>query len=331
MSAEKVISSWRKNEFKPIYLLHGEEDYFIDKIVHYAESNILSESEASFNLTVFYGKDAEWADVVNACSRYPVFSEKQIVIIKEAQQMKDLPKIESYILNPVNSTILIIAHKSKSIDKRTKFGNLLISKSETFLSNKVDDEKLGDWILSFVKSKSLLITPKAITMLEEHIGNDLSRIGNEIEKLSVNLNGKDKIDEDDVEKYIGISKEYNVFELLDAITKKDLSKCLTILNYFAGNPKAAPIQAAIPALYFLFSKAYSAFSLRDLSNDSLRSIAFGKQISQIKDIAKNYGREGVEKIILLMNDYNLKAIGVGSTGVSGNELLKEMILKIILD
>ena len=330
MSVEKIISSWKNKEFKPVYLLHGEEDFFIDQITEYAEKNILTESEASFNLTVFYGKDAEWTDIINACTSYPMFSDKQLIILKEAQQMKDLSKLESYILNPLKSTLFIIAHKTKTVDKRTKFGQLLISKSESFLSSKIDDEKLHDWIIKLVKSKALLISPGAAILLEEHIGNDLSRISNEVEKLSLNVKGKDKINEDDIEKYIGISKEYNVFELLEAITRKDLAKSLTILNYFEANPKAAPIQAAIPAMYAAMSKVYASFGLRDQSNESLKTIVFYKQIQQTKDAIKNYGRDGIERIILLMNDYNLKSLGVGSTGTSGAALLKEMVVKIIL-
>ncbi|MEO5967818.1 MAG: DNA polymerase III subunit delta [Ferruginibacter sp.] len=330
MSVEKIISSWRKKEFKPVYLLHGEEDFFIDQIVEFAEKNILSESDASFNLSVFYGKDAEWTDIINVCKSYPMVSDMQVVILKEAQQMKDFAQLESYVLKPLKSTLFIIAHKTKPVDKRTKLGQLLVTKSENFLSTKIDDEKLHDWIIKIVKSKALLITPKAAILLEEHIGNDLSRISNEVEKLSLNVKGKDKIDEDDIEKYIGISKEYNVFELLDAITKKDLSKSLTIINYFESNPKASPIQAALPAMYPFFSKAYAAFGLKDISSESLKSVVFYKQIQQTKDAIKNYGKDGIERIILLMNDYNLKSLGVGSSGVSGPELLKEMVIKIIL-
>ena len=330
MSVDKIISAWKKREFKPVYLLHGEEDFFIDQVIDYAEKNILTESEASFNLSVFYGKDAEWNDIINVCASYPMVSDMQIIILKEAQQMKDLAKLESYILNPLKSTLFIIAHKTKTVDKRTKFGQLLVAKSETFLSSKIDDEKLHDWIIKLVKSKALLITPRAAILLEEHIGNDLSRISNEVEKLSLNVKGKDKIDEDDIEKYIGISKEYNVFELLEAVTRKDLAKSMTILNYFEANPKAAPIQAAIPAMYSLFSKAYAAYGLRDQSNDSLKSIVFFKQLQQTKDTIKNYGRPGIERIILLMNEYNLKSLGVGSVGTPGAELLKEMVVKIVL-
>lgn len=330
MSVDKIISAWKKKEFKPVYLLHGEEDFFIDQIIDYAEKNILSESEASFNLTVFYGKDAEWNEIVNVCKSYPMVSDMQVVILKEAQQMKDFALLDSYLLNPLKSTLFIIAHKTKTVDKRTKFGQNLVAKAETFLSSKIDDEKLHDWIIKLVKRKALLITPKAAILLEEHIGNDLSRITNEVEKLSLNVIGKDKIDEDDIEKYIGISKEYNVFELLEAITRKDLPKCLTILKYFEANPKASPIQAAIPAMYPFFSKAYSAFGLKDQSHDSLKSIIYFRQVQQTKDAIKNYGKEGIERIILLMNDYNLRSVGVGSVGVSGSELMKEMVIKIVL-
>ena len=333
MSAEKILSSWKKKSFKPVYWLEGEEDYYIDQLMNYAEHHILPESEASFNLTVFYGRDADWAAVVNACRRYPMFAEYQVVLLKEAQQMKDLEKLESYIESPLASTVFVVGYKSKTLDKRTKLSKLVTKTAEYFNSAKIKDEKLNEWIGELVRSKGYTIQPKAVNLLEEHIGNDLSRIDNEVEKLSVNLAAKKNIDEDDIEKYIGISKEYNVFELQAAIIKKDLAKAIQIINYFEGNPKAAPIQMALPALYAHFSKVYAVYGMNDRSDNALKPFFYFNpgSLRQAHEMMKNYGYPGVEKLLLLLHQYNLKGVGIADSGTSSASLLKEMVVKMILD
>ena len=332
MSAEKILSSWKQKKYKPVYWLQGEEEYYIDMIVNFAEHELLPESEASFNLTVFYGKDAEWATVMNACKRYPMFAEKQVVLIKEAQQMKDIDKLESYFAAPLASTIFIVAYKGKTLDKRTKLNKTLLASAEVFNSEKIKEYKIQEWIGELVKSKGYSIQPKSIAMLEEHIGNDLSRIANEIDKLSLNLKGKKTIGEDDIEKYIGISKEYNVFELQDAIARKDLLKALKIIQYFDSNPKAVPIQMALPALYAFISKVYVAFGLPDQSDNTLKPFFYFNvsALQQGKQMMKNYGYQGVEKLLLLLHHYNLRSLGVGDSGTSGPMLMKEMVAKMML-
>ncbi|RYY69843.1 MAG: DNA polymerase III subunit delta [Chitinophagaceae bacterium] len=332
MSVEKILAGWKSKKFKPVYWLHGEEDYYIDQLVNYAEHHILPESEAGFNLTVFYGRDADWASVMNACKRYPMFAEKQVVLLKEAQHMKDIDKLEAYVAAPLESTIFIVAYKGKTLDKRTKLSKLLGSNAEVFLSEKIRDYKMPEWIGEMVKSKGYSINSKCIAMLEEHIGNDLSRIANEIDKLSLNLAGKKTIEEDDIEKYIGISKEYNVFELQEAITRKDLVKAIKIINYFESNPKAVPIQQALPALYSFISKVYTALGMSDQSDNGLKSLFYfnSHALQQGKLMMKNYGYSGVEKLVLLLHHYNLRSIGVGDSGSSGPALMKEMVAKMML-
>ena len=223
MSAEKIIADFKKKNVKPLYWLEGEEDYYIDLVMDYAEKNILTTDEASFNLTIFYGKDAEWASVINACRRYPMFAERQVVLLKEAQHMKEIDKLEGYFENPLASTIFIVGYKGKGYDKRTKLYKIIKQHAEILVSEKLKDYKVGEWIKEFVTSKEFTISPKGVVLLEEHIGNDLNRIVNELEKLSLNLKGKKNISEDDIENYVGISKEYNVFELQAAIAKKDFT------------------------------------------------------------------------------------------------------------
>jgi DNA polymerase-3 subunit delta len=331
MSAEKIIGEWQKKIYKNIYWLEGEEDYYIDMIVDYAEHKILDEAEAGFNLTVFYGKDADWAAVVNACKRYPMFAERQVVLLKEAQQMKDIDRLESYAGNPLSSTIFVVAHKTKTLDKRSKLHKLLKKSAEIFTSEKVKDYKLQEWIGEYVRSQGYKINAKAISLLDEHIGNDLNRIVNEIEKLALNLKGKKDITEDDIEKYIGISKEYNVFELQSAIAKKDLARAIRIIQYFEGNPKAGPIQMVLPALYASFSKVYTVFGMQDRSEAALKPHFYfnGNAVKNALETINNYGYDGIERILLLLHHYNLKGVGVGDTGTSDASLMKEMVVKMV--
>jgi DNA polymerase III subunit delta len=331
MSAEKIISDWKNKKFKSLYWLEGEEDYYIDKITEYAEHHILDAAEAGFNLTVFYGRDAEWAAVINACRRYPMFAERQVVLLKEAQQMKDIEKLEGYFENPLVSTIFIVAYKTKTLDKRTRLHKLLKQSAELFASEKLKDFKVPEWIKEMVTSKGYGITAKAVVLLEEHIGNDLSRMANEIDKLSINLKGRKEITEDDIEKFIGISKEYNVFELQAAIAKKDLAKAITIIKYFEGNPKAAPIQMVLPALYASFSKVYTVFGMNDKSEAALKPHFYfnSTAVKNALETIRNYGYDGIERIILLLHQYNLKGVGVGDTGTADASLLKEMVVKMI--
>ena len=331
MSAEKIIADFKKKNVKPLYWLEGEEDYYIDLVMDYAEKNILTTDEASFNLTIFYGKDAEWASVINACRRYPMFAERQVVLLKEAQHMKEIDKLEGYFENPLASTIFIVGYKGKGYDKRTKLYKVIKQQAEIVVSEKLKDYKVGEWIKEFVTSKEFTISPKGVVLLEEHIGNDLNRIVNELEKLSLNLKGKKNISEDDIENYVGISKEYNVFELQAAIAKKDLAKALTIIQYFDANPKAGPIQMVLPALYASFSKIYIVFGMVDKSEAALKPHFYFNQtaVRNALETIKTYQYEGIERILLLLHHYNLKGIGVGAVGTNDASLLKEMVVKMM--
>ncbi len=331
MSAEKILSDFKKKNFKPVYWLEGEEPFFIDEVVEYAEHKILTESEASFNLSVFYGKDTDWATVINACRRYPMFAEKQVVIIKEAQQMRDIDKLEGYIENPLQSTILVVSYKEKKIDSRTKFAKTVKSKGELLSTKKLYDNQLPEWVNAIAYGNGLSIAPKALAILIENIGNDLSRIKTEIEKLTVNLGARKTITEDDIETYIGVSKEYNIFELQDAIAKKNVAKALKIIQYFEKNPKAAPIQLILPSLYSFFSKVYTIYSVGS-SDEKLIASALGINPYFAKDYiqaSKNYNHNGVEKILLLLHHYNLKSVGINNANNDDAALMKEFIIKAI--
>ena len=331
MSVEKILADWKKAKFKPVYWLEGEEEYYIDELVNYAEHKILTEAEAGFNLTVFYGKDADWTAIINACRRYPMFAERQVVLLKEAQQMRDIDKLEAYIDKPLSSTVFVVAYKEKKIDGRSKLARMLKEKAELLTTKKMYDNQLPEWASGLIRSKGYEITQKALLLLVDHIGNDLSRINNEIEKLLINLGSRTGITEDDIERYVGISKEYNVFELQDAFAKKDRAKAIRIIQYFESNPKAAPIQLILPSIYNFFSKAYMIQG-QNSSDDKTIAAAIGVNAFFVKDYlaaVRNYGYEGIEAGLLLLHTYNLKSIGIGSINAEDGSLLKELVIKMM--
>jgi DNA polymerase III subunit delta len=331
MSADKIIQDWKKGVFKTVYWLEGEEEYFIDKVVEFAEHHILSESEASFNRTIFYGKDADWAAVINACRRYPMFSERQVVLLKEAQQMRDIEKLEPYIENPLTSTIFVVSYKEKKVDGRTRLSKLLKEKGVVLTTKKIYESQVPEWTKDLVEERGLTITQKALRLVADHIGNDLSRIENEIEKLSVNLGKRKNITEEDIEEYVGVSKDFNVFELQSALASKDLEKAVRIVQYFEANPKSAPIQLILPSLYGFFSKVFMIYGVNSRDEKTVAQ-ALGVNAWFVKDYIKAtqiYNYEGVERILLLLHNYNLKSIGVNSINTTDGSLLKEMIVKMI--
>ena len=330
MPAEKILTEWKKKNFKPVYWLEGEEPYYIDMLINYAEHNILTESEAGFNLTIFYGRDADWATVVNACMRYPMFAEKQVVLLKEAQYMKDYEKLENYLEKPLSSTIFVVGFKDKKVDGRTKFAKILKDKCVLLTTKKMYDSQLPEWTSQMIAQHGLSINQKALLLLVDHIGNDLSRLQNEVEKLSMNLGARKNITEEDIEEFIGISKEFNAFELQDAIAMKNLPKAIRIIQYFGANPKAAPIQLILPTLYSYFSKVYTVFGMDNKSESALFGIFKNSfAVKTASQVMSNYGYDGIEKILLLLNNYNLRSIGIHDAGTDDAELLKEMVVKMM--
>jgi|SRR5690242_873561 len=331
MTASSILANWKNKDFKPVYWLEGDEDYFIDELMEYAEKNILSEAEAGFNRTVFYGKDANWPDVINACRRYPMFAERQVVLLKEAQQMKDVEKLEGYVENPLPSTILVVSYKGKTLDGRTKFSKVIKKKGEVFQSKKLYENQLEGWVSNYLKANGFKIDPKALTLLVDHIGNDLSRIVNEIEKLSLNLGKEKTITEDEIEKFIGISKDYNIFEFQNALSTKDRAKAIRIIQYFDANPKAVPVQLILPSLYSYFSKILGIYQLHDKSEKAIKPIFnFNPAVvEQVMKTIRNYSFSEMEQVILLLHDVNLKSIGIGNPSISAGALLKELAFKIM--
>jgi len=331
MRQENILSDLKKRSFKPVYWLEGEEEYFIDQIIYYAEHQILSEAEASFNLSIFYGRDTNWTELINTCRKYPMFSDLQVVILKEAQAMREIDRLEAYIDKPLNSTLLFVAYKDKKVDGRTKLAKLLKDRAVHFTSKKLYDNELPEWPAGLVRSKGFPITSKALFVLIDHIGNDLSRLNNEIDKLVLNLSNRKNITEDDIETFVGVSKEFNVFELQQAIANKDMYKAMRIIQYFEANPKAAPLPLIFPSLYNFFSKVQMIYGVPSRDEKSVAA-AIGVNSYFVRDYLQTslkFSNHEIEKVLLLLHQYNLKGVGVNDAGSSDAMLLKEMVVKMI--
>ncbi|MFN4006997.1 MAG: DNA polymerase III subunit delta [Chitinophagaceae bacterium] len=332
---DSVMQQLVQRKTRAVYWLEGEEAYFIDKLMHYAEHELLSPAEAGFNLTIFYGKDADWAAMINACRKYPMFAERQVVLLKEAQHMKDLDKLEGYIDNPLTSTIFIVGHKEKTIDGRSTLKKLLTKKDNPnvtyFLSEKLPDYKLDEWVRGMLQQHKLQMNDQALRMLVDHVGNDLNRLENEVEKITINLKGSNVITADHIETYVGISKEFNAFEFQDAVAVKDFAKAIRIIQYFDANPKAGSIHLLLPTLYGFFSKLAQVHALPSKDEQNVKPLFFYNSFAAQKAIqaSRLYSYPAVERALLLLHLYNLKSLGVDHGGASEVNLMKELLVKIM--
>ncbi|MCH7656710.1 MAG: DNA polymerase III subunit delta [Bacteroidetes bacterium] len=332
MTYNQIIQDLGKKNFKPVYFLHGEEPYYIDKITNYIIDNVLSEAEKSFNQTIFYGHNTNVTAVINAAKRFPMMANNQVVVLKEAQYLDDLEDLIHYVKNPLKSTLLVIAYKYKKLDKRKKLHNILKENALIFESNKLYDSKIPDWIISFLKGVDYEITPAASLLLTEYLGSDLSKIVNELEKLIIALPTEiRKIDPETIEKNIGISKDFNNFELTNALSGKDILKANRIVNYFDKNPRKNPITLTISSLYYFFSRV---LAYQFMKNKSPAIVASELKIhpfflSEYKKAASRYSSQKIVEIISLLRKYDLKSKGWGNTGADPGSLLKELIYKIL--
>jgi len=324
----------------------GEEPYFIDMISDYIENNVLDESEKEFNQSVLYGRDITAADVIGAAKRFPMMSEQQVIIIKEAQNIKDLVgkekegdkakdktklPFETYIENPQKSTILVICYKYKTIDKRTSVAKLIDKNAALFDSKKIYDNKVPDWINNYLKGKEYTVGPKASALLTEYLGTNLSKVSNELDKLMINLPPKSEITVEHIQTNIGISKDYNVFELQTAIGSKEVLKANRIINFFSSNEKEHPMVMTITSLYGYFCKMLTYHFLQDKSKASVAS-ALGVHpffVGDYEKAAKNFSLGKLKSIFGYLREYDLKSKGVDRGSASEGELLKELVFKIM--
>jgi DNA polymerase-3 subunit delta len=328
---ENIIDNLKKKIYRPVYFLCGEEPFYIDKISDFAEAKILDESERDFNFHVFYGLDTDVQTVISTCKAFPMMGEFQLVIVKEAQSLKKIEELLPYVQNPQTSTILFLCHKYKKPDERKEFGKAIKKNSVYFVSDKVKDYKLGEWIEGFVKTHKLKIGTKSAALLAEFLGNDLSKINNEIEKLKILLPEGAEITPEVIQKNIGISKDYNVFELQNALGEKNIVKANTIVDYFGKNEKTHNVLAVLPALYTFFTRIIKIHGLPS-KNDKAAGEALGMHPFIAKDFlryAQNYPMPKLVKIFQHLEQADLRAKGLDTTGISGGEILKELMFKIL--
>lgn len=331
MKFDQIITDLKNKNYQPLYLLAGEEAFFIDEISNYIEENVLDEGEKEFNQTVVYGKDTDVASIIGYAKRFPMMSNYQVVIVKEAQSIKNLDELIPYIEQPLKSTLLVICYKYKKIDKR----KALVKKADKlgvfFESNKLYENKIPEWINQQLIKNNYTIQPKAAVILTEFLGTDLSKVSNEINKLMINLPTGSDISPSHIEENIGISKDFNVFELQSALGKKNIYKANQIINYFASNQKDNPLIKVVGILYSFFSKILIYHHLIDKNRNSAASALsvnpFFVQDYQIA--ARNYNADKLNRIISSLREYDLKSKGVNNASATDGELMKELIFKIL--
>lgn len=339
MTAAEILKDLKNRKFKPIYLLHGEEPYFIDLISNYLEDHLLNDTEKGFNQTVLYGKDTDMITVLNAAKRYTMMSDYQLVLVKEAQDLKwgrededkkGLNPLMSYLENPLPGTILAFCYKYGKFDKRKKAYKAIEKSGLVFESATLYDNKVPGWIEDYVSDKKYKIHQQASGMLAEYLGNDLSKVANELDKLMLNIKQGDEITLKHIQDNIGISKEYNVFELQTALVKRDAYKANQIINYFEANPKNNPIVLVMANLYNFFSKILMYHYLKDRSQSNVAK-ELGVNPFFVKDYeqaARTFDYNKAMNIISLLREYDVKSKGVDSSAPHG-ELMKELVFKIL--
>ncbi|MBP8158262.1 MAG: DNA polymerase III subunit delta [Flavobacterium sp.] len=327
----KIVNDIKAGNIKPIYFLMGEESYYIDKLSDYIEENVLSEDEKGFNQTVLYGRDVTIEDVVSTAKRYPMMAERQVVIVKEAQDLsRTIDKIETYAENPMPSTVLVICYKYKTLDKRKKVTKLLAKNGVVYESKKLYENQVGDWIKRVLAGKKYSIEPKANAMLVEFLGTDLSKINNELEKLQIILPKGSTITPHHIEENIGFSKDFNVFELRKAIGDKNQLRAYTIADNFAQNPKDNPIVMTTSLVFSFFVQLLKYHGLKDKNpNNVAKVLGVNPFFLKDYDIAlKNYPMRKVSQIVGSLRDIDVKSKGVGANALPQSDLLKEMLFKI---
>lgn len=327
----KIVNDIKSGNIKPIYFLMGEEPYYIDKLSDYIEQNILSEEEKGFNQTVLYGRDVTVEDIISAAKRYPMIAERQVIIVKEAQDLiRTIDKFESYAENPMATTVLVVCYKYKTLDKRKKVTKLLAKSGVVFESKKLYENQVGEWIKRVLSGKKYAIEPKASAMLVEFLGTDLSKINNELEKLQIILPKGTTITAKDIEENIGFSKDFNIFELRKAIGDRNQLKAYTIAENFANNPKDNPMVVTTSLVFGFFVQLLKYHGLKDKNPKNVAAV-IGVNPYFLKDYdlaLKNYPMRKVSQVVAALRQIDIKSKGVGANTISNGDLLREMLYHI---
>jgi DNA polymerase-3 subunit delta len=327
----KIVNDIKEGKIKPIYFLMGEEPYYIDRLSDFIEKNVLTEEEKGFNQTVLYGRDVSVDDIISAAKRYPMMAERQVIIVKEAQDLaKSIDKFESYATDPMPSTVLVLCYKYKTLDKRKKVTKLFEKSGLVFESKKLYENQVGQWITRVLQAKKYSIEPKASAMLVEFLGTNLEKINNELEKLQIILPVGSTISAHDIEENIGFSKDYNIFELRKAIGEKNQLKSYKIVQYFSENPKDHPMVKTTGLLFSFFVQLLQYHGLKNKNPSNVAAILkVNPFFLKDYDVAlRNYPMKKVSKIVTLLRETDIKSKGVGSNSLPQHELLKEMLVGI---
>jgi len=331
MTFDQIIADIKRKIYHPVYLLHGEEPYFIDAITSLIEESVLTDSEKEFNQSVVYGRDTNTGNIIDMARRFPMMSNYQVVIVREAQEIEKIENLQPYIENPQKSTILVIAHKYKKIDQRKSFAKSVDKAGVIFESARLYENKVPAWINEQIISRGCTIRPDACQLLAEYLGNDLSRISNELEKLLINLPAGSSVDTALIERNIGISKDYNIFELQNALGNKDIARANRIVSYFAANTKQNPTIVVVTVLFGFFMKLMIYYQLEDKSKNNVASVLsvnpfFVKDYAQA---AQNFSFRRLRAIIGLLREYDLRLKGINNGSTEESELLRELVYKIL--
>jgi len=330
---DDILKDLKNKIYYPIYLLGGEESFFIDSITNYMEENILDSMEKEFNQTIMYGLDTNVGTLISYAKSYPMSANYQVLIVKEAQNLKGFAELESYVANPLKSTILVLAFKHKKIDKRLKIYKLIKKTGVVFESKKLWANKVPEWISKHVENQSFKIKPRESALLAEYLGDDLSKISNELKKVTMTLKEGGLISPNVIEQNIGISKEYNIFALTDALAEKDIFQANKIIFYFIGDVKNHPIQAIIPMLYSFFHRSLVYLQVKNKGDKFGVASALGVSpgtVQRYAQCSRNYPPMKLAAIIGYLKEADLKSKGVNATGnLNSAEILKELIYKIL--
>jgi DNA polymerase III subunit delta len=332
MDFEIILQNLKKKIYHPIYLLQGDEPYFIDQISNFIEKNVLTESEKGFNQTILYGKDTEERTIAHTALRYPMMSEKQVVIVKEAQSLKKIEDLAPYAKQPMPSTILVLNYKYKTISSNTKLYKAISANGVVLTTKKLYDSQVPAWIEKYLKQFNYTISPQASQILTESLGTELSKMAGELGKLIIAVNDTTHLTAEHIEKNIGLSKDFNLLELQDALGTKNVLKANLIISYFGANPQQHPIQVTIATLFGYFSKVFMMHFLKDKSEKGAMQQMGGHPfyIKKIMAASKKYNAAKLYEIMGILREYDLKSKGMGvSTMVSPAELQKELIYKIL--
>ncbi len=331
MSLESIVRDIQKKDVKPIYFLSGDEPYYIDYLSDYIEEHVISEDDKAFNQSVFYGKDVDLQNVINLAKQFPMMGERQLLVVREAQDIKVFDALENYLKHPQSSTVLVFCYKGKSLDKRKTLSKTIDKVGVLFESKKLYENQVPEWVVKYVESKGFKIAPKASVMLTEFLGNELSKITNEVDKLCILLPIGSMISPEVVEKNIGISKDYNIFELNNAIGSKDFDKVMRIVHYFAANPKSNPLVVTLATLHGFFLKVMMYHFAPDKNPETLATLLKVNKffMKDYQMAARNYPPKKISLIFDLLNTYDLKSKGVNNPSTSDGELLKELVFQMM--